>query len=72
MKDPTVSGRYVSEKFVRYPERRLDLDRKASSLKKLQIPEQEAVLIVWKQLAKVAEVTSKPSKRRDICAMTRT
>lgn len=46
MKDPSVRWRYVLEKTVRYPERRFDLDRKASRLKKLQIPEQEAVLIV--------------------------
>lgn len=70
MKVWTVSGGYVSEKT--FPERRFYLDRKASRLRKLQISEQGPVLIVWKQRGKVAEVTPKYPKRRDICAMTRT
>ena len=65
MKEPAVTWGCDSEKIVKYPEQRFDLDRKASKLLKLQIREKEAVIIVWKILGKVAEVTPKPSRRMD-------
>lgn len=42
MKEPTVFGKYDSEKTLNYPERRFDLDRKPSSPKNLQTSRQDA------------------------------